>query len=270
VALVVSNLIVIFVTATFEHALRGLQHSSTNADLANLMAVGIFTLVATLGAIALSLWGLGEWLMRLTAFAMLLATERGTVNDPDIREALNKTAERKGYLFKLWLVASLYLLLPVMPLSFIIGMKTTFGDPKHLVFDPAVVPPPAWLVDEQIGVGVTIAIVVLTLVTVLYTYVTIVLSAVSDLPAVRTANIAFRESLKNGVPLLVITAIILLANVAVTAPQMLIRLTPWGALCQTPLAETCAQIWLGITSLFVWPLSLAPYCRLIQRVDQTN
>jgi hypothetical protein len=265
-ALVAANLIVIFVTAGFEQTLRGLQNSSTFSDLTNLMAIGIVALVATVISLGLCFWALTDWMIKLTAFASLLAGSQTAPSSEEFGEAVRQFVKRKWYLIRVWCMASVYLLVPGVPLSFFIGMRAVFGDAKRLItIEPSIVP--AWLTDVRTTIAIGAAMFIFTLVTLVYSYVTIVFSAISDLPAARTANVAFRESMKNALPLIVITAIILLANVAVTAPQMVLRLTPLGPLCQTPLAEACAQIWLGITSLFVWPLSVAPFCRLIQRVD---
>jgi hypothetical protein len=261
-------LIVIFITAGFEQTIRGLQNSSTFSDLSNLMAIGIAAMVATFCALGLCFWALFEWMIKLTAFASVLARGHGVPTSAELDEAVVRTKPRKWYLIKVWSMASVYLFVPGLPLSLFIGMRAVFTDAKHLMVDPSMIP--SWITDVSTSTAIGVAMFVFTLVTLVYTYVTLVFSSVSDLPPVRTANLAFRESMKNGLPLVVITGIILMANVALTAPQMLLRATPWGPLCQTPVAEACAQIWLGITSLFVWPLSVAPFCRLIQRVDQTN
>jgi hypothetical protein len=266
-AIAIANLIVVGSTELFMHTLRSVKSVETPTDFGNLLLLTLGVLCSILFALGLTFWALWDWLVKLTAFAKLLL-ERQPITVDSSFDAIKQTAKRKGYLMKLWFVASLILLVPAIPLSMAIGFHSMLTGPTAML-NYREMPLPAWIFAPTTQIATAAVTFVLTVLTLAYTFVTVAFSAISQEPAGRTAWIALRQTAKHLLPLSAIAAIILLANLVITAPQVIIGLGGVGA-AHHPAVEAIAQVWLGIASPIVWPLSLAPFCRLVQPAKQAT
>jgi hypothetical protein len=251
-------------------------------DLGPILILYLSILIGLMVILVLSMVALAQWLLKLTMFARLFCeAEQAHENaggdaapsayhlDSDaVANADQAIRKRWVYVMKVWLVASLLLLPPAVPLMVLVMLHSMIAGPMPL--DIKVLGWPSWLTSPSVAFSAFAVGAVLTVICTAYSFVTIVFSAVSEMPAPRTAVVAMKESIKHWLPLCIITAIILLANIVITAPQMIAYLTPLAAFAKQSVVEACAQVWLGISSLVLWPLSVAPFCRITREIPEAG
>lgn len=279
--LVVANLSVVLVSDRLIGKMKELN-GQTITDLTGILAITLTALVALGVILVVSMWALGQWLLNLTAFAraFCLLEQSQAFSASGVRQAvpeaqtaaaldaaLGDIKARWFYVLKLWVIASLYLIVPAVPLSVLIALHAMFAS---TIVDVKAFGWPQWLGGPLAAGSALLVGAILTVLCSAYTFVTIVFSAISPLPPARTASIALRESLKHLTPICGLTVIILLANIVVTAPQMILALTPLASCAKSSAVEVCAQIWLGLTSPFLWPLSVAPFCRIVRLEKESS
>jgi len=252
------------------------------AEITDILPILVLYLSILLGIaviLILTMVALAQWLMKLTIFARLLcqaekaheASEDGTAPAPNLNsevvaDAHKTIRQRWVYVMKVWLVASLLLLPVAVPLSALIMFHSMVAGPMPV--DTKLLGWPAWLTSPSVLFSLGAFAAVLMVICTAYTFVTIVFSAVSDMAAARTAVVAMKESLKHWLPLCIITVIILVVNVVVTAPQVIASVTPLSGFAEQSAVQACAQVWLGIASLVLWPLSVAPFCRITKEIPE--
>lgn len=268
VVLTVSNLITVGATAGFMFAMKRLQQNTvtTTTDIGLVLLACIGVLLALIVALLAAFWALFEWMLKLTAFAEVVMNEDADASAEKIQQALNTVKERRGYLMRLWFVASLWLLIPAMPVSLLIGLNSVLGG-KQPLMDKSQLTLPPWLLDPNVQMTAQAVSIVLTLIFLAYSMVTIAFSAISKDGPSATAWVALRETMKNLIPLCLLIGALSLVNIVITAPQMVIALTgvDW---IHHPAVEAVAQLWLGLTSLVAWPLTMAPVCRLVRGYER--
>lgn len=215
-------------------------------------------LVTSLLGLGLTIWALTIWLNRLTAFCrvrLLYAQEKD--KKVAIEKALLDVRQNQKYLFKFWLVFSLYLLLPVIPLTFLVILHTLAHSPTLRALNLFAVPP-------HLNIILTSAIVIFTVITLALTLVaTAVASKFS--PAANSASLqSVKLFLNKGLVLCVTAAGILFLNTLISAPQVLYTANQMTA--QPELTTSIiAQVWLALTSAILWPLSISPILEFLRR-----
>lgn len=267
--LVGANVLIILTSSLLSGQLGKLNMTDASsvtagADLLQLLCICVATLLALMVGLLLIAWALWKWVIKLTAFSRFLVlsgdqTMGSAEIDSGIVSALKEMEQRRWYLMKVWWVASLLLLLPAMPLSLLVVIKVLAAEPalQSNLFQIA-----SWTGSPLYKWGEPIAAFVLTVITLQYTLMTITFSSVSDDPPGATAFAACRQSLRYALPLSVVTAVILVANTIITTPQILLSLNGGKSIADGTAAQVCLQVWFGLCSLVVWPLSVAPLCRV--------
>jgi hypothetical protein len=277
-AMAIANILFILTTAVAEAQLAklkapGLLDSAASADILQPLVYSLGCFLVMIVSLLISLAALSDWLVKLTAFSRILIRFNDQWSQSEaidwkaeISSALKETKNRGWYLMKLWLVASAILLVPSIPMCMLISFKVLAAEPMMLDGIKAF-GLDAWITDPRLQATVSICAFVLTVIVLLYSLVTIAFSAVSELSPLSTALAAFRQSLRHLGPLLIITTAIIVVNTLVTAPQSLLALVGVKSIADSCVGQVCAQIWFAASSLVIWPLSMAPYCRLTSLVD---
>ncbi len=254
-----ANIIVVWVYYFFEQQMKSLQ-AHPEQLIERLAFLALVLLIGVAAGLVLSLWALTKWLFNLTAYARCLVNASSLPGKDEFSQSRTYVADRRGYLAKLWLVASLYLLVPVLPLSVLISLKVVTG-PEFMIQGKPIINLPDWVhVASIVGAGF------LSTISAAYTLSTVVFSAVSQAPPWATATESLRQCCIHWRSVLVMTVSVVVLNVLISSPQVIFILTPLFAIIQSNLAlNVGCQLWLGIMSLWLWPLSLAPFCELVRR-----
>jgi hypothetical protein len=272
VAVTIANLIAVYSSAVapgeFTKLVNGLN-GTVNPDMSGLLWIGFGSLAAVILVFVLATWALWQWLLKLTSFARAFTWQGKPLDRSVVIAAEEHTRQRRRYIMQLWLLASIYLLPPVFPLSVLIAVRALS---TVAVVNYSELGLPAWVTSPHVQFGALVAGLFLTVVCMAYTFVSIVFSAISDLSPWRTATVALTQSLKHFVALSALTMLILAANIIVTAPQMLLGMitinsVPWA---HSPFIEAGGLIWLGIVSPIVWPLSVAPFCQITKLIKSDS
>jgi len=233
---------------------QSLNHE--NVTLEMLTQAAIIAGVSALIGLVLSLWVLALWLMRLTAFCrLLLETPDG--NAVEFRKCLDEISARRWWLSKLWLIGSVYLLLPVGALCALITIKTLIDSPYGFLGLEQV----PWI-HSVIILGIAVLCVGVTS----YTLALMVVAASSKLSAGKAAQQSIELFWSNRPNLVVLSILVLLVNLIISAPQTVFGLNAGSINItqDTLILQIVQQIWLGISSAVLWPWSLIPYCKLLR------
>ncbi len=227
-------------------------------DVDDLVRAAFIGVAGAVAGLVLSCWALGFWLLRLTAFSRAWFSD-SEVDKKQFSESIAETRRRAGYLAKLWLVASIFLLVPVVPLCVAISLNV-LGSPDYIGARALSVALPGW-----VPAASTAALVMLTVVATSYSLVTLVVSSISALPPQHAAIEALKLSAQHWLSVLVITIVMLLINCLITTPQALLSATTLAEVKGTPLFVGIGlQLWMALTSAVLWPLSIIPFCELLR------
>lgn len=258
IGLTIANVAVVLCTFFMQRQMQGAE------TLEQLIAIAVMAVAVTVFALSVCFWALGVWLIKLTAFARAFMLERSNPSDADFIEAEQLMKARKWYLLKVWLFASALLMVPAFPLCLLVAMRVLVDQSKQ-INDPTILPIPAALVTPEYQAISMIAMVVLTIVSMVYSFEIVVATAVSEESPVETAIKTLKQTMKHGPVLLAVTTLIMFVNFVVTTPQLIAEITPWSAIVRhSALLQSLAQVWLGITSVVIWPLSLTPFCEMAE------
>jgi hypothetical protein len=215
-------------------------------------------LACSAAGLVLICWAVTVWLFRLTAFARAWLTA-DRPGKQDVRDSIAETRKRTGYLAKLWLVASFYLLMPVLLLCVLMGLKIVTS-PEYVGHSAFQLKLPLWA-DYAASAGLAALVFFATA----YSLLAIVVSSVSSMPARQAAQEALLLFCRTWAATLVVTLVMFLINCVIATPQALLSVTRFVNVPRTPLAvDIGLQVWLALTSSVLWPLSVAPYCELLR------
>ena len=253
IGLAISNIIAIGTLHYFDIQLQILQSTEVVYGLDKLLEIAGIVLLGLIAGLIIGFWALYKWLFLLTACARVLLKKGWNYSQADIDEAITEIRAQKGYLAQVWLFASGFLIIPAVPMAVAIALAFVVRKPHYLQS----LTMPSWAPTAGLIVGAITAVI-----TFAYSFVTIVVSAKLAESAAKTSWIAVRECFENWLPITVLTVVVLLLNLLISAPYMLFVFTDWQQLIEENiLLGIITQIWFGVASAVLWPLSLAPYCR---------
>lgn len=237
--------------------------SMSELDLAKVLTVALVGLLVTAVALGLALWSLYIWFTKLIAFSTVWFN-RGSFPSMSLNEVhATMRKEKRSLLNQLSIWSTLILSPLIFPLATFIGLKM-LSNPKYTAFGQRLVPIPSWA-DPLLLVGIA----VLTIITLGYVELTIALTGRNDAISGKTVAIAgVTVFVKQFSIVCVLSVIVVALNVLVSAPQMVLLMTPYASiLTEGPLAiwiNAASQVWLGILSVVLWPLSVLPFCQLLE------
>jgi hypothetical protein len=265
-----ANIIVVIASHGLDSSLEGLKGLNSQQGvvseqmLGNLAVASLQVLALIVVSVALSLWALTIWLNRLTVYAHAFFQSEAP-RESDFRMAAESVKERAKFLNSVWLFDTIFLIVPVFPLSVLIAFKILTSSEFNFEGNQFLqLPNNLFWLD---GVA-TAAIALLSLLTVACTFSIIAFASVSKKPPFATALAANAELFRQLPTAFLTTTLVLGANVALTAPHLLLFFTSIPAMVKSNMIlGILAQIWLAFASPFAWTLSLAPYCQSIKQAN---
>lgn len=225
-------------------------------ELTRVLGIGAISL---LGAFLLMTWSLSTWLIRLTAFARAFLKSSGAPDDAMLKTCLSEVRGKKGFLLKLWTIASLYLLVPLFPLSLLSVVKV-MSSPEFAAGALGDSPLPPWS-----GALVVAGMIAATALGAGYSVVVLVLSAATLSRAGETAWSAVKLSLRHAITILLATCMVLAVNTLVTSPQTVVTGGSVEDLFRQNIYGYIAwQVWFSFSSSILLPWSIIPFCDLLR------
>jgi len=203
-------------------------------------------LLAILG----STWALWFWLSRLTAFARAFSS--GDLSVERFETSLKEIRARQAWLGKVWLIGSIYILIPAILLSVIIvitELSSMFAKVSSF---------PAWVNPILFALSIGLSLIVGA-----YTLCLLAVSSGSDNGAGKTATQAFMLCLRKPLEILGASFCVMLFNCLIDAPDLLLSLSQAGMSPEALPFAVAGNIWMGITSLVAWPMSVAILCQSV-------
>lgn len=263
VTLTAANLILIFSNWAINMKLQSMK-DVTNINITDFVIAGVVALVGLILGLGLSLFSLSIWLVRLTSFAhAFLANRSSEISNEEFNASTEYVKARKTFIARFWLLASAYVLLPILTFSVLVALRMMTG-PQWSVNGEQLVPLPHWLTPTTINFLVNYLGPAILLATLAYCMVAIVFSALAQGSPWRAANIAFAECFKHPLVVFVVTVVVAILNMVITSPIACVSLAMPGAGLETNIwAQAASYVWLGVTSAIIWPASVAPFCMII-------
>jgi hypothetical protein len=246
------------------------QFSRSIVNLSDLLSASIVFLASITVGMVLLLAGLSRWIFVLLAFCRFwleILSEEGQVNDlANLKQqAITEIIKRKASLAKFWLLLLAVLLLPMMLFCSALGLKLIslvglFG--AQAVILPRSVDFILLPIAIILAVGLTIV-----------SLIAMPVAAMSTDNAGQAVKQTFVVCLKKFPQALLLSLLVMIVNTAVASPQLL---SNWASFESYLLPSTnivlavFAQIWQGLVSVILFPISLIPFCELIRDTIPTD
>lgn len=236
-------------------------------EFAALILVFATLLLGCLLGVAFMILGFGGWLVRLGAYSIAL------VKAPSIKYLAELSKDERKAWFKtalveveplkihigavlLWVTAYM-----VFPLIIVAGCTMVKIITMPVFMGAMAIKLPAW-----IDFACAFAIVPNILFLVIYSFVSLIVSACSPLKPQRAATFAFKLSWKFFWPLAIVSALFAVLSFALGAPSDLLQMaTVEKTLAQyDPTAKTISHVWSSFLSVILFPLSFVPICDVLR------
>lgn len=258
-ALTGSNILAVGADALLTSGMKG-----EDVELAKLALCGLLALAASICALGIAFWALYVWFIRLVAFCgEWFSSDAG--NPKDMVEIGNDLKKDKAFVSALMLWSSLYLMAPAIPLSVLIAINILCS-PRFTVLGQRILDLP-----QPAVVAINATIAVLSGLIVAYTLIFIALAGAADDKSAKSVSFRALQTMIRNVSVTVVVSLAVAAiNVLLTAPQLILLCTPMAEqVSGNVVLNMSAQVWLGIASVVIWPLSLVPFCQLVRFGLQT-
>lgn len=231
--------------------------ASTEIDLPALTNLGAKLAFATVVALILGLLSLSMWLEKLTALARLALLERAPA---DYRDTKKEVDLKKGYIAAVWMVSVIFLLVPLIPASVCMAFKILANSQLYAMGEPLIVIP------EMARLPMNLAESLLFSISLTYCLVLAVISSALSIPAPKAAKAGARLMLDQAGRLMMATVFVVLLNALLSAPMSiyLAYLAP-AEQKKDLLLIIVSQLWFGISSSFVWPLSMLIFVEMLKK-----
>lgn len=228
----------------------------------------VICLVSTVVGLIMFLMGFGKWLVVLTAFCRFWLTSaspqgEGSLSRDDLKKEFNQAIEglkeRSGFLTFFWLRLLVSMLAPVI-LLYLLGVIKMISAPR-LMGGPVINLP------QPVDILLMAALVLIALWLSMVSFVSMPVAATSNLEPKLAIKHVFSVARGKFWQALLLTVTVIAVNMLLGSPLLLLR---WCNLCAA-LAPSDGmalyigqEIWQGVVSIFLWPLSLVPFCELIR------
>jgi hypothetical protein len=244
-----------------------MQLGGTTVNLGSLLWGAVLCLFCTGIGLLLLIFGFTRWLFVLTAFSRfwlsMSAKDLSMASELELRErcsrAFDEIKARGGFLTRYWLIFCLNMVVPVLVLYLLVATKMAAS--PLLVGGPLISLPP---VADNVLLPVAALIAVSLLI---ISFLAIPIAATSDLSAGQSVKRVFSCALPLLPQAMVVTACVLIVDALVGCPIICIQkgaLTGGVLENQTIALSVLHEIWQGLASIVLLPLSLVPYCELLR------
>ncbi|CAN5563810.1 hypothetical protein BH10CYA1_BH10CYA1_65060 [soil metagenome] len=236
-------------------------------EMIQLVQTFVVYLVTLFIAVPLMFWCFGAWLVRLTAYsAAFQSFSRDKMVAADLdkariidaqRQALDHAKNQKVFLAKFWSTLTVFLIVPCF-VFFVSMMVLACTSPA--VLGSSALKLPVWAV-----VVTNCCCLISGLATTVVSFVGICISANVDTDPIKEAKNTVSLSIKDFVPLTLITALSVLFSVLISSPHELFQggQSAVGALNLTWIS-VAQEIWRAVSSTVVWTITLAPMCEYMR------
>ncbi len=240
------------------------QFSNPVLSLNSLLIAMISLLGSFAVGIVLLMISFSKWIFVLLIFCRFwLSLPSQSTDVIDLRviqqQAISDIKSRQKSLGKFWLFALLLMLIPILIFCLTVGLKLAslsvlFGSQAIILPGPV----DSILLPVSILLGVCLTIISL---------VAVPVAAMSKGDATQTVKQTFILSWKKLPQAAVLSVLILLLNTAIASPQLFTKYATFESYLlpslNLPLA-VIEQIWQGLVSIILFPLSLIPFCELLR------
>lgn len=215
----------------------------------NLLALGLLGLITGLVSISL-------WMIKLTALAKFYIESCAD----SFVESLQKLRGQGKHLGRIWLLAMLYLLIPAVLLSVLLSFSILSGM-KLSAFGERLFSLPDFLILPINLLSALLAIIIID-----YSLILTVFSTDSKYSPKQAASEAFLVLLRQFPGICLLNFCLVILDILISAPFVLINsfaLLP--ALSENMNFAVFSQIWLALTSMLCWPLSLLVFAEFLKK-----
>jgi hypothetical protein len=234
-----------------------LDFASTEIDLPALTNLGAKLAFATVVALILGLLSLSMWLEKLTALARLALLERMPADYKDTKREVDL---KKGYIAAVWMVAVIFLLVPLIPASVCMAFKILANSQLYAMGEPLIVIP------EVARLPMNLAESLLFSISMAYCLVLAVISSALSIAPAKAAKFSARLMLNQAGRLMIATFFVVLLNALLSAPMSiyLAYLAP-AEQKKDLLLIIVSQLWFGLSSALAWPLSMLIFVEMLKK-----
>ncbi len=220
---------------------------SGQIDLQKMLNTGVGVSIASILGLVSGLMAMSYWLMDLTAFSRfaLLASP------VSFAECMKDIKVQSKHLAGVWMVGTLYLLGPVLPLSVLIAFSVLGNFPITVNGEPIFTVPEQAFIFMNAGVGL------LSLITIDYSVILIVVSAINSQKPGKVATLALDIFLQHPLQMSVLNLVMIILCGFISAPFVFGSVFPqFVALSKNLVFGVGCHLWLAFSSLICWPLTL--------------
>lgn len=252
----ISNICSVFADAQMSTGLdlSAFDGNGNNAMLDNLVRVLVVVLIESIVGLVLGLIALSSWLVNLSALVKMQLAVIPT-NLQDARVQIKNNSKHFGLV---WLLGFVYLLAPILPMSALIAVSTLVRMNLRAFNEPLLVVPSEFLLPINLAAGI------LFLVVVNYCFILTVLST-TDCKAKAANDLTVKILFTKLKELFLLDIfVVFLDGILSCAPLALESLSGFAGLAKNLPYNVCAQVWLALSSIIVWPLSLLMFVSFLK------
>lgn len=223
-------------------------------DLSKIMTASILLLVGSIIGLVTGLIALSLWLVDLTASALQYLNP-----EKSFHECRQEIKSNTKHLTATWFIGALYLLTIIIPMSVLISISIIANMKISLYGEPLLALPESWSLPMNLLSGFFM------LLTIDYSLMLTVFSAsIVIRPRIAASQTAVIMTSRVGDMFLLNIAVLLL-NIGISAPFSIVSLIPQFSFLDKNIAYGIGcQLWLGLTSLITWPLSVLLFAEYLK------
>jgi hypothetical protein len=240
------------------------QFTSPVLNLNNLLIAMVTLLGSFAVGIVLLIISFSKWIFVLLTFCrfwLSLPSQSTEVIDLRVvqQQAITDIKNRQKSLARFWLFALLLMLLPILIFCLAVGLKLAS---LSAIFGAQAIrlPGPVDFILLPLSILLGVCLTIISL-------MTVPVAAMSKVGATETVKQTFILSWKKFPQAAVLSVVILLLNTAIASPQLFTKYATFESYLLPSLNLPLAlieQIWQGLVSIILFPLSLIPFCELLR------
>ncbi|PWT99089.1 MAG: hypothetical protein C5B53_05850 [Candidatus Melainabacteria bacterium] len=233
--------------------------------VSELIGSAAFCLISGLIGLVLFVVGFGRWLFVLTTFCRYWLKLERQASPPDkntLKEELSQTIDevraRSSFLTQFWFQLFAVMLLPILIVYLSAAAKLVSS--RNLVGGPLFSLPPF------ADTALLAVIVLLGIFIVVVSFVSVPVAAAASGSPGQSVKLVFSLTRSKLPQFLLLSAVVVFFNILLGGPVTFVRWSAWAALMPNETLQLCIaqELWQGISSIVLLPLSLVPFCQLMK------
>ena len=247
-------------------ALGVLKTQGNTVQLANLLTAAGILLATMFVYLGFFVWGLALWLMKLSTYSHTFCNINMMTapffSKEQLKEkfdaSLKEVRTRKSYFASFYLLVTLVVIVPLL-FAAGIGFLLYLGSTPESYQGLRLALPPVLAMSLE-GVIAVLAVYFLSL-----SPLMVIISSCSRATASVAAWDCLKFPFRQALPLTVITIAVVVMNLVIATPEIFFQPQTTAIVIQENFAgRLCALVWEGVTSVFLFTLSMAPFCELMR------